>query len=218
MMSMLFVLMLGCSIQFGYATKSNQLTSIDTLSTDTTHELVSKLTEIDLLGQELSQADSILFVHVFDYVSQVSKVHSTEKSIIAKTIIDIALENNIDICFILAQGTIETHLGTAGIGRTKKSIFGVGRTYNSYEACINDYARILKKSYLTRGRTEFDLMKRYVTTGGARYAQNPHYERELKSRHNVILRKTKIHGLQTNVKNLRQQINDMKEQVNESHE
>ena len=146
MMSMLFILMLGCSTHCGFATKSSHLTRIDTTSTSiTTNQLTVPLTENDSIGQVLSQNDSLLFANVFDYISQVSKINSTERNEIAKTIINIALENDIDICFILAQGTIETHLGTTGIGRTRKSIFGVYKTYPSYEACINDYARILKK-------------------------------------------------------------------------
>ena len=201
MMSMLFILMLGCSIHCGFATKSSHLTRIDTTSTSiTTRQLTLSLTKNDSIGQVLSQNDSLLFANVFDYISQVSKRNSTERNEIAKTIINIALENDIDICFILAQGTIETHLGTTGIGRTRKSIFGVYKTYPSYEACINDYARILKKCYLTRGRNEHDLMKHYVTTGGARYAGNPNYEAELKKKYLEIKRKTNLHDLQVRIK------------------
>ena len=201
MMSMLFILMLGCSIHCGCATKSSHLTRIDTTSTSiTTNQLTLSLTENDSIGQVLSQNDSLLFANVFDYISQVSKRNSTERNDIAKTIINIALENDIDICFILAQGTIETHLGTTGIGRTRKSIFGVYKTYPSYETCINDYARILKKWYLTRGRNEHDLMKHYVTTGGARYAGNPNYETELKKKYLEIKKNTNLHDLQVRLK------------------
>ena len=201
MMSMLFILMLGCSIHCGCATKSSHLTRIDTTSTSiTTNQLTLSLTENDSIGQVLSQNDSLLFANVFDYISQVSKRNSTERNEIAKTIINIALENDIDICFILAQGTIETHLGTTGIGRTRKSIFGVYKTYPSYEACINDYARILKKWYLTRGRNEHDLMKHYVTTGGARYAGSTNYEVELKKKYLEIKSKTNLHDLQVRIK------------------
>lgn len=201
MMSMLFILMLGCSTHCGFATKSSHLTRIDTTSTSiTTNQLTVSLTENDSIGQVLSQNDSLLFANVFDYISQVSKINSTERNEIAKTIINIALENDIDICFILAQGTIETHLGTTGIGRTRKSIFGVYKTYPSYEACINDYARILKKWYLTRGRNEHDLMKHYVTTGGARYAGNPNYETKLKKKYLEIKKNTNLHDLQVRLK------------------
>lgn len=201
MMSMLFILMLGCSIHCGFATKSSHLTRIDTTSTSiTTKQLTVSLTENDSIGQVLSQDDSLLFANVFNYISQVSKRNSTERNEIAKTIINIALENDIDICFILAQGTIETHLGTTGIGRTRKSIFGVYKTYPSYKACINDYARILKKLYLTRGRNEHDLMKHYVTTGGTRYAGSPNYEVKLKKKYLEIKSKTNLHDLQVRIK------------------
>lgn len=200
MMSMLFILMLGCSFQSGYATKSSHFTSkstrIDKYSTIKARLLTKTLTASDSLGQVSSQADSLLFVHVFDYVSQVSKRSCTERKEIAKTIVDIALENDIDICFILAQGTIETHLGTTGMGRTRKSIFGVRKTYRSYEHCIDSYAKLLKKSYLIKGRTEYDLMKRYVNISGSRYAGDLKYERRLKEKYYEILNTTKIYDLQ----------------------
>ena len=200
MMSMLFILMLGCSFQSGYATKSSHFTSnityIDKYSTIKAQSLTKTLTVSDSLGQAQSQANSLLFVHVFDYVSQVSKRNCTERKEIAKTIVDTALENDIDICFILAQGTIETQLGTTGVGRSRKSIFGVYKTYRSYKHCINDYVRILKKNYLTKGRTEYDLMKRYVTSRGSRYAGHPSYESKLKNKYREILKNTEIHELQ----------------------
>ena len=147
---------------------------------------------------------SQFFATTLDYVSQTSKVSCTDKENIAKAICDIALENDIDICFILAQGTIETHLGTTGIGKSRKSIFGVYKTYKNYGDCIRSYASILKKSYLTRGRTEKDLMKRYVTINGARYAGNPEYEKELSKKYREISSEYELlHTLQKKLGNRR---------------
>lgn len=183
MMSIGFVLMLGCSISGNTNPMSSHLTTIDTISTvDSTRHLtdIRKDSAIAIQSQE--------FAKVLKYVSHISKRSCTEKEEIAKAIHQVALENDIDICFILAQGTIETHLGTTGIGRSRKSIFGVYRTYHSYTHCIKDYARILKKSYLVRGRTEKDLMKRYVTIGGARYAGDPDYEKHLQEAYKNVKR------------------------------
>ena len=180
-MSIGFALMLGCSI-CGVSSNisSNKSSHLnDTISIiDSTRLLTSTLTSNDTVTA-VPDSLSQLFAKTLDYVSQVSKRSCTEREEIAKEIFNIALENNIDIHFILAQGTIETHLGTTGIGKSRHSIFGVYRTYPSYTDCIRDYARILKKSYLVKDRTEHDLMRRYVTIGGARYAGNPNYEREL---------------------------------------
>jgi flagellum-specific peptidoglycan hydrolase FlgJ len=149
--------------------------------------IVDTTTSQDIYSQDYSRFLALSL----DYVSRTSKVSCTSKELIAKTICDIALENDIDICFILAQGTIETHLGTTGIGKSRHSIFGVYRTFKDYDECINAYAKLLKKSYLTRGRTERDLMKRYVTTGGARYAGDTQYEQRLSKTYRDIC---KTHG------------------------
>ena len=212
MMSMLFILVLVCSSVHSICAKSSHLTDIDSISTVVaTSTLTSNLTGFDknskdtahVISQNTSHTDSLLFANVFDYVSQVSKRNCTDRKVIAKTITNVALENDIDICFILAQGTIETHLGTTGIGRSRKSIFGVYRTYSSYEKCINDYIRILKKNYLTKGRTEYDLMKRYVTSGGTRYAGHSNYERDLTKKYNEIRRKTNLFDIQKKIREMK---------------
>lgn len=202
-MSVLFLLMLDCSSRGSYTntTKSNQLTGLfDKDSTVLSDTLTDTLTVAE--KQELSHY-SQLFKQVYNYISQVSKRDSTEKTEIAKTIINVALENNIDICFILAQGTNETHIGTTGIGTTRKSIFGIYKTYESYESCINDYIRILKKNYLTKGRTCHDLMKHYVTTNGSRYAEYTGYEHKLKKKYYQIKHKTNIYQLQKKIESFK---------------
>lgn len=197
MMSMVIVLMLGCSARGLVKAQSSHLTSIDTVSKiDSTTNLTDTLTDTAIVDTLYSQAYSQLFATTLDYVSRISKVSCTDKDMIANTICNVALENDIDICFILAQGTIETHLGTTGIGKSRHSIFGVYRTYKDYETCIIAYAALLKKSYLTKGRTEKDLMRRYVTTCGGRYAEDRQYEQRLRTRYQEILRS---HGSLLNI-------------------
>lgn len=167
-----------------YGAQSSRLHKIDIQysTCNSTSSLTDSLTQYaDSTSNEITQVYSQLFATTLDYVSRISKVSCTDKEIIAKEICKVALENDIDICFILAQGTIETQLGSVGIGRAKSrhSIFGVYTTYKDYKDCIQSYAKLLKKSYLTHGRTEKDLMHRYVTTKGARYAADRNYERKL---------------------------------------
>ena len=114
-------------------------------------------------------------------------------------IVENGLEHDIDILFMMAQTKIETSFGTAGAGRetSRRSLFGVAnRRYTSYENAIEDYIAILKKSYLTKGRTEVHLMNKYTTTNGGRYAANPNYESELKGAYSEINKKTNIKQLQ----------------------
>lgn len=115
------------------------------------------------------------------------------------------LENDIDICFMMAQTQVETCYGTLGAGRetSRRSLFGVAqRKYCDYETAIDHYCELLHKYYLKNGRTEQHLMNKYVTVRGARYAENPNYEREIKTAYNHIKRNTNIYNLQQEYKNM----------------
>ena len=100
---------------------------------------------------------------------------------------------------MMAQTQNETSYGTLGAGResSRRSLFGIAvRRYNNYENAIVDYIKILKKSYLTKGRTEQHLMRRYVTSGGSRYATDPNSEITLRKTYTELLKQTKIKELQ----------------------
>lgn len=161
-------------------------------------EFDSNYSDDAIINQVVSQAsNNELYNQVFDYISRTSKETSTlDRHAIASTIISQALEHNIDICFVLAQGTLETHLGTAGIGKSQKSIFGVGKTYNSYEDCINNYFRLLTRSYLGKQKTIHDLLDNYITIKGYRYSENPDYEKMLKQVYHKVISTTNIYNLQ----------------------
>ena len=153
-----------------------------------------------VFGQIISPKDSIkneLIDEVETYIfGNFPKAHKDVPSLIVEN----GLEHNIDILFIMAQTQQETEFGTLGAGREKsrRSLFGVAvRKYTNYENAVVDYIRILKKSYLTKGRTEQHLMKRYVTTNGGRYASDPNYEATLRKTYNNISKKTNIKELQT---------------------
>lgn len=118
---------------------------------------------------------------------------------LAEYLVDNALEHDIDLCFMMSQTKIETCFGTAGVGRSssRRSLFGViKKKYPNYDDAIDDYCKLLKKSYLVKGRTEKDLMRRYVTGSGYRYASNPNYERELSGTYKEITRSTNLSNLQ----------------------
>lgn len=122
----------------------------------------------------------------------------THKAIPA-SIVENGLENEIDILFMMAQTQLETQFGTLGAGResSRRSLFGVAvKRYSTYDKAVEDYIAILKKHYLTKGRTEQHLMRNYTTTRGGRYASHPYYEAELRKTYNDIARKTKIKILQ----------------------
>lgn len=137
-----------------------------------------------------------LINEVKSYISSNSK-HSDESLIveISEQIVNKALDNHIDICFILAQGHIETAFGSYGIGKSKKSIFGVYKNYSSYTDCIDFYINLLRKHYLVN-KSEQDLMNNYVSKQGYRYAENLSYEHTLKKCYNKIKTSTSIFKIQ----------------------
>lgn len=156
--------------------------------------LFDRKNSTDILQEQLIQ-------EVDKYILNVNPLFKQRKKIAAQ-VVETALSENIDICFILAQGTIETSFGKTGIGRPfrRRSLFGVYKTYSSYAQCIEDYVRILKTYYLVNGRTERHLMNNYVTKGGSRYAGNRGYEHELKNAYGNIKQTTKIYEIQKNLK------------------
>lgn len=115
-------------------------------------------------------------------------------------------EYNIDVRFVIAQGQIESHFATKGTAKKTNSVFNVG-AYDGHSASrqnrngfgfdnpndsIEPYLLLLTNDYLVNGKTEFDMMKRYVNKLGMRYASNPNYERMLKSVYNRINRETNL--------------------------
>ena len=111
---------------------------------------------------------------------------------------------NIDICFVLAQGEIESHFGTKGIASKLNSVFNVGiydgktteEIDNKYKfdypnESIEPYLKLLINRYLIN-KTEEDLMKKFVDKDGKRYASNPNYEIMITERYKFISENTKI--------------------------
>lgn len=122
-----------------------------------------------------------------------------------KFLLDAALENDIDLCFMMAQTQLETNFGTLGAGRevSRRSLFGVyAKRYSTYEYAIDDWCALLHKSYLGKGRTEQHLLNKYTTHSGRRYAENPRYEVELKSTYKRIINCTDLKRMQSEIKNI----------------
>lgn len=161
-----------------------------------------------VMTPSVSPRDSIkdeLIKEVENYVYR--NFPKTHKAI-PTAIVENGLEKDVDIMFIMAQTQRETSFGTAGIGRenSKRSLFGViSRRYSNYHDAVADYISILKKSYLTNGRTEQHLMQRYTTTKGGRYAEDQNYESKLRQTYAYINSKTNIKNLQVKYKNLKEE-------------
>jgi flagellum-specific peptidoglycan hydrolase FlgJ len=118
---------------------------------------------------------------------------------------------NVDLIFVLAQGTLESHFATKGVGGKINSIFnvcvydniksgnGVSKNYKYLhpDESIEPYLQLLTENYLVDGKTESDLLINYVNKHGQRYATYPHYEKQMASIMKRIKTTTKIDSLQT---------------------
>lgn len=115
---------------------------------------------------------------------------------------------NIDIKFVLAQGEVESHFATKGIGGKLHNVFNVGvfdgltaeevKTTYKYDfpnQSIRPYLELLHRRYLVN-KLEVDLMDKYVDIDGKRYATDPTYESKLKEVYTYIYMHTKIDSLQ----------------------
>ena len=169
----------------------------DNYNLDTTLTMISDSNLF--MNQLISPKDSIKNELIDEVERYIFGIAPRTKKGIPTSIVENGLFHDIDIMFMVAQTQIETSFGTLGAGResSRRSLFGVAiKRYDNYDNAIEDYCRILKKSYLTKGRTEQHLMRNYTTTRGGRYAGNPNYEAELRKTYLSINRATKIKELQ----------------------
>ena len=120
---------------------------------------------------------------------------------------------DVNICFVLAQGEMESHFGTKGIASKLNSVFNVGiydgktieEINNKYKfqypnESIEPYLKLLTTKYLVN-KTEEDLLKDFVDINGNRYASNPNYEIMVSDKYKFITENTKIVEYYTQMKN-----------------
>lgn len=150
--------------------------------------------------------DSIKLSLVNEVDGYISSVANTS-SLDGLVVVNKCLEYDIDICFVLAQGEQESHFGTAGLARKTNSVFNVfafdGHDYNEINNkgkyahpndCVEPYLKLLRRDYLVDGKTEYDLLNKYVNKNGARYASAENYEKILFDKMNKIKSTTNIDG------------------------
>lgn len=157
---------------------------------------------IDSLHVELVQ-------HTNEYISK----RFPKSKLTGEALVTACIKHDFDICFALAQAEIESGLGTAGKAAKTNSPWNVGaydsRTahqmnklgygYSHPDQSIEPYIKLVKTKYLGSKRTIHDLMNRYTTLSGYRYASDPNYERSLKSKYREICRRTFLNEIQEKI-------------------
>lgn len=130
-------------------------------------------------------------------------------------VVDACVDNDIDICFVLAQGENESHFGTAGLARKTNSVWNVfaydgqgfeqisskGK-YKSPDDSVLPYIHLLKKRYMYDNKTEYDLLSNFVDKDGNRYASSKNYEDNLRKKYDSIRSSTPIDSLSLELKKL----------------
>ena len=119
-------------------------------------------------------------------------------------LVELCERYNVDIKFALAQGEIESHFATTGLGARLCNVFNVGcddgkdasqvdkKYVKRYpNESIEPYLQLITTKYLIN-KTEGDLMENYVDINGDRYASNPLYEEMMRSKYDGITKNTKI--------------------------
>jgi hypothetical protein len=155
------------------------------------------------------ETKALLCAEVQKYIDSVAP----ESNLRGYAIVEECEKFNIDIKFVLAQGEIESHFATKGIGGKLHNVFNIGvfdnlsietinstYKYNYPNQSIRPYLKLLTERYLVN-KLEEDLMINYVDIDGNRYASDPNYESKLKDKYIFILIHTKIDSLQKQMHN-----------------
>lgn len=147
---------------------------------------------------------------VIDEIDKYIKQVAPNSALNAITLFNLCEEYGVDIKFVLAQGHIESHFGTKGMARKTNSVFNVfafdGQKYHKIsrkgkydhpDYSIEPYLKLLKNNYMV-GKTEYDLMNKFVNIDGKRYASDPLYENKLSNKFEYISSSTKLDELISN--------------------
>ena len=138
---------------------------------------------------------------VQNYITQVAP----SSNLRGYAIVEESEKYDVDICFVLAQGEVESQFGTKGIASKLNCVFNVGiydnKTVDQIEKqyrfdCPNEsiepYLKLLTNKYLVN-KLEQDLMRKFVDINNKRYASDNEYEIKISSKYKYICDNTKIH-------------------------
>lgn len=144
--------------------------------------------------------------HYIDSVAPTSSLN-------AYAVVEKCEQYDLDVKFVLAQGHLESHFGTTGMAAKTNSVFNVGafdnatiseihekHKYKHPDYSIEPYMQLLYKDFISGNKTEMDLMVKYVTKKGGRYATNPNYEHQLFDLYKKIDKTTNITELQAEMR------------------
>lgn len=141
-----------------------------------------------------------LINEVQNYITQVAP----SSNLRGYAIVEECEKYGVDICFVLAQGEIESQFGIKGMASKLNCVFNVGiydnktseQIENKYKfeypnESIEPYLKLLTTNYLVN-KLEQDLMRKFVDVNNKRYASDPEYEVKITNKYKSICENTKI--------------------------
>lgn len=148
------------------------------------------------LESKFDASREALAIEVDKYIKTVAPTSVVD----ALNLIDLCSEYNVDLRLALVQGHLESHFATKGTAARTYSIFNVGafdghsankQIKNGYgykhpDYSVEPYLKLLTTDYLVDGKTELDLLNKFVNKNGKRYASSTTYESMLKDRWDKI--------------------------------
>jgi hypothetical protein len=164
-------------------------------SVDMNMDNVNNLEQSTYITNIKKKTNSKLILEVDRYIKKVSP----KSELKSEQLVLLCREYQMDLVFVIAQGIIESHLGTAGKAIITKSVWNVGaydngviaNKYNNPNESIKPYLKLLKDKYLIQITRKGDTIQKkidfllkdrgYVNCYGRRFATSLDYESQLRN-------------------------------------
>ena len=162
---------------------------------DKDEETISLNTEATYINNVRNVSNEKLVKEVDIYMKYIAPTTKLKASVL----VPLCKKYNMDIIFVLAQGILESHLGTKGIAVQTNSVWNVGTfdsgiihyTYKDPNESIEPYLKLLRSKYLIKIPHQGDTISRdlknliqdrgFINSEGKRYATSHIYENSLRN-------------------------------------
>lgn len=167
---------------------------------DYSYQIYRSRTELAMEGVK----DNIV-TEIDNYIDSVA----TDSGLNGIRLFELCDKYGVDVRFAMAQAEAESHFGTKGVAaktnmvwnvkaydnRTADDMIKKGDAKTHPDMSIEPYLILLTNEYLVNGKTEHDMLDKFVDSNGKRYASNPNYETMVLNIYNRINESTKLKDL-----------------------
>lgn len=183
----IFFSIVSVSHLFACSNNNAEISYCDTFIVQKTHQVKDTINYMDSI-------DSLRKQLIFSVDSYMRNFYPKTK-LSSEHIVDMCIKHDFDIPLLLSQALQESCFGKVTRGN---SVFGVQkRRYSHVNESVDDYIRLMKKSYV-RNRTPEECIAMNFNVEGSRkyrYAGDSNYGRTIKRHRTRIIRDTEIKDL-----------------------